>query len=138
MKWTNSYAVHIPEIDREHRELFGMLVDLRRSVKAGAGPDQLQPAVKALLAHAALHFANEERRMQAAGYPSYAWHKKQHDGLARRVKQLLRLLCTAGNQPMAGQLDYLDDWLKTHTSITDRIMAAFLRNHDRSRAALAS
>jgi len=35
-------------------------------------------------------------------------------------------------------LDYLSSWLNGHTGLTDRMMAAYLRNYDRHKAAAAS
>ena len=73
-------------IDAEHRALFGLADTLQQAVSAGAAATEVQEHLQRLTAHAEEHFTHEEWLMQSAGYPSYSWHKHQHDTARRRLK----------------------------------------------------
>jgi hemerythrin len=73
--------------------------------------------------------------MRASGYDAFAWHKGQHDGARRRAKRFLRRI-QEGDRKAGGELiEYLAGWLQSHVLVTDRLMAAYLRNFERGRAA---
>jgi hemerythrin len=125
LHWTAENSVFESEVDAEHRELFRLGEDLRRTSHGGAGVPAIRQATRVLIAEVEAHFAHEERLMRSARYSGYAWHKRQHDSALRRLRSL------------AGQPDdllpYLAAWLHDHAAVADRMMAASLRNAGRGR-----
>jgi hemerythrin len=134
-RWSSHYAVYVPEIDAEHRALFLMGAELERAVMAGAPQDRLIEIVRAVFDHAEDHFAHEERLMRAARYHAFDWHKDQHDGLRRRLKQFAQRLEADDPEVAAELVGYLAHWLRDHITVTDRMMTASLRSFEFQHAA---
>ena len=134
--WTKQNAAYIPEIDAEHRTLYRLGDELHKAALAGAGPEQVQAMMEELIAGAEDHFSHEERLMRAAQYPASAfdWHKQQHDGVRRRVQQFVASYKQGDTEAPLLCVEYLSHWLKGHTTLTDRMMGAYLRNHGRRQA----
>lgn len=137
-KWTKAYAVFVPQVDAEHRNLFRLADALQEAILAKADETQVQEKLRALIAATDDHFAFEERTMRSVRYPSFAWHKQQHDTLRRRVKQLVPQIEGGDREAAFLLLEFLSGWLKDHTGLTDRMLGAYLRNHERYNSALAS
>jgi hemerythrin-like metal-binding protein len=127
-KWSRAHSVHLPEIDTEHRALFRLGEQLRKSISNGTDLASLRPALSNLIATVEEHFVHEERIMKAAHYPALRWHKKQHDALRLRMRPRLKRI--RAGQPAAADelLELLAEWLKTHTRVADRMVGAYLRN----------
>jgi hemerythrin-like metal-binding protein len=135
--WTKQYAVYVPELDAEHRALFNMGADVVRAAAARAPKGRLREMIRALVAHAEDHFTHEERLMRDARYEAFDWHKKQHDGVRRRLKEFGKRIEANDREAPSEMLEYLSHWLNDHTSLTDRMMGARLRNFNRERRRLS-
>lgn len=127
--------MHLPEIDAEHRAIYQAAGDLQHAIEAGAPLERLLEMVHAVAATVEDHFTHEERLMQSARYGSYAWHRQQHDGARRRVAQFIGEIEAGAPGSAALLVEYLSGWLRSHTSVADRMMGAYLRNYSRSHAA---
>ncbi|MGD0666985.1 MAG: hemerythrin family protein [Bryobacteraceae bacterium] len=128
------YSIFIPEIDAEHRTLFRLADELATALDAHkrlAHSELLQ----SLTTHIQHHFAHEERLMRASAYSALVWHKQQHDGSRRQVKRFVKRIEQGDREAGAELLQYLGGWLENHVLVTDRMMAAHLRNFERRRAA---
>jgi len=130
-KWSHHNEVYVPELDAEHKALFRIADEVSRAMKAGAMLGSVQPLLRDLVRHTRLHFSHEERRMRAERYPSYAWHKGQHDTVRARVAELQRSTRRGDREAVLPAMEFLAGWLQNHTSVTDRMMAAYLRNRTR-------
>jgi hemerythrin-like metal-binding protein len=137
-KWSSTHSVYLPEIDAEHRALFCLGDELQKALDSGSDLSQIRPILVNLIATAEAHFKHEERIMKAAQYSALAWHKKQHDAVRWRVRRLVKRI-DAG-QPVAADelLEFLSEWLQTHTQVSDRMMGAYIRNVIRFNTAAAS
>src|SRR5690349_10965717 len=122
LKWTTSHAVWLTEIDDEHREIFEVLGTLQEHVNSPASPEAIRQTRQRLYSCVKEHFAHEERLMRAARYDSMGWHRQQHNGARKRLRQFITKLdqgdCDAGR----ALLDYLSSWLVDHTAVADRMM----------------
>ena len=133
-KWSKLHATYLSEIDAEHRTMFRLGDEFNEAVEAGVGAEHLLSMLQALTACAEDHFSHEERLMRAAHYDAYAWHKQQHDGVRRRLRQFAQGIEGGDTEAPLLVVEYLSDWIKGHTGLSDRMMAASLRNHDRLQA----
>jgi hemerythrin len=137
-KWTKAHAVFLPQVDAEHRNLFRMAEELHQAVRTGVEAARVLELTRPLLTAIQEHFAHEERVMKAAECPDFEWHKHQHDNLLRRGGQFAKDIETGSAEAPMAFLEYLSKWFKDHTGLTDRMMGAHLRNHDRLVSKLAS
>ena len=137
-KWSSTHAVYMPEIDSEHQEILRLAGEMHQAVTRGADPAELQKMLGELLASAGEHFQHEERLMRETGYASYAWHKRQHETVASKAAGLEASIQKGDSQAALAFLHFVSTWMKDHTSVADRMMAAHIRNAQRSRARLAS
>jgi len=136
-KWTAARTVYLPEIDDEHLEIYNVADELHQLILAGADAEAMRASASALAAHAEEHFSHEERLMRAVHYPSFQWHKRQHDTARKAVKRLALQIESNDRAAALELLAFLSGWLKDHTALTDRLMAAYLRNQQRSHAAVS-
>jgi len=137
-EWSDAYAVDVPKVDEEHRQIFRLCDDLQRAMMAGAPSSEVQLIVDHLVIHAAKHLSHEERMMREAGYGLYAWHRRQHHTARARIKVLERRIRRGDRDAAIDLLDFLFAWLTDHIRLTDRMMGAYLRNHQRELLAYAS
>ena len=131
--WTQQYAVYLPEIDAEHRAMFLAGAELERAAAAHVPKARLREMIRALADHAEDHFTHEERMMREVRYEAFEWHKKQHDGVRRRLKEFGKRIEANDREAPGQMLEYLAHWLRDHTALTDRMMGARLRNFHRER-----
>ncbi|MGO9230413.1 MAG: bacteriohemerythrin [Bryobacteraceae bacterium] len=131
---TGGYSVFIAEIDAEHKTLFQLVDELAAALDSQARGARSK-VLESLAAQMQVHFAHEERLMRASGYDALEWHKGQHDGARRQAKRLIKRIEEGDRKAPGELLDYLTGWLQSHVLVTDRMMAAYLRNFYRRRAA---
>ncbi|HXB67903.1 MAG TPA: hemerythrin family protein [Candidatus Acidoferrales bacterium] len=137
-QWNDSNAVYLPELDAEHRSLFLIAGELHKALLARTPPERFLAVLRKLLAHTEGHFQHEERLMRAVDYPSYGWHRRQHDTVRKRVKLLAQRAAEGDSEAPMLLLEFLDGWLRDHTAFSDRMMASYLRNRERVRFRTAS
>ena len=133
--WSEDHIVHLPEIDAEHENIFRLGRELCEAIAAGAPEPRVKQMFGDLTEAAAAHFSHEERLMKKAGYSSLAWHKQSHDAVRKRVAECLPWIDDGDLDACREFLKYLYDWLNDHAGLADRMMASYLRNRARSRAA---
>jgi hemerythrin len=131
---SGGYTIFISEIDAEHRTMFRLVEELATALNSRA-PRVRSEALESLVSHLQDHFAHEERLMRASRYEAFEWHKKQHDGSRRRVKRFVKRIEEGDRKAGAELLEYMAGWLQGHIPVSDRMMAAYLRNFERRRAA---
>jgi hemerythrin len=133
--WSKQYAVYVPELDAEHRAIFLIGAELEQAAAAQAPTERMTEIVRGLMDLAEDHFAHEERLMREAHYLGRDWHEKQHDGVRRNMKAYAKRVVAGDREAPAEMIEYLSHWLHDHTTVTDRMMTARLRNFERQHAA---
>ncbi|MBZ5727146.1 MAG: hemerythrin family protein [Acidobacteriia bacterium] len=133
-KWSKAEATFLDEIDAEHREIFRAAGELHEAILAGVAAPQVQEILKRLIAEFERHFRHEERLMRSVHYPIYDWHKRQHDTVRKRLRQFLPRIESGETGAAHLLLEFFAWWLKEHTRLTDCMMAAYVRNHERAMA----
>ena len=137
-KWSGAHSIYLPEIDAEHRAIYLLGDELHKALLAGGDPANLKPIAANLSETMEEHFRHEERLMRAMHYPSFEWHKRQHNAARKRSKALAKRI-EGGDAAAAGELlQFLSIWLRDHMSVADRMMGAYLRNYLRFNTSLAS
>ncbi len=130
-KWTKLHAAFVPEIDAEHRNLFRLGDELQEALQTGAVPERVRPIVQSLVAGFEDHFSHEERLMRASRYTIYTWHKQQHDGARRKIRQFEEAIAQGDAAAPQQMAEYLSNWVKGHVGLADRMFGAHMRNYER-------
>lgn len=126
--WDPSLTIGVPEIDRQHVELFDRLDRLLEAARTGRTAEEVGKLLGYLGDYVIDHFGAEEALMSARGYPGLAAHQAEHRHFEGELQALLH--------------EYLDDgatlllvvrvnakvttWLREHIYRTDKALAAFL------------
>jgi hemerythrin-like metal-binding protein len=135
-KWSEENEVFLAQIDAEHRELFRIADGLQQAV-ADKAATAVKQHLHAFIAHAEEHFSHEEWLMQSVRYSSYGWHLQQHNTARRRLKLFAPLVESGEYEAAELLLEFLEGWLRDHITLTDRMMAAYVRNYERANATSA-
>lgn len=131
LQWSTSHAVFVAEIDDQHKEIFEALTSLQKALASRSPAPELSKLAQRLIASIVGHFDHEERLMRAARYGSLRWHKQQHDTARKRVGQFVLRIERGEGAAGLELVAYLTSWLHNHTRLADRMLGAFLRNHQR-------
>jgi hemerythrin-like metal-binding protein len=127
MEWTPEYSVHVEEIDREHQFEFGLVSCLHKAMLAGQGAEILGTLLAELAEFTMNHFANEEKIMVAMRYPEMLAHVQQHEGLRRRVTDVVARFERGETAVTIELMLFLTDWLRNHTMVTDHRLGDFIQ-----------
>jgi hemerythrin len=136
--WSQENEVFLPQIDAEHRDLFRVAEGLQQAIDGKAVAADVNVHLHGLIAHAEEHFSHEESLMKSVKYASFGWHRQQHDTARRRLQLLAPLVETGDSGAAELLMAFLEGWLQDHTSLTDRMMAAHVRNYQRANAIMPS
>jgi hemerythrin len=126
IKWTNRYAVHIEEVDRQHKKLIDLINKLYDAMSVGKGKDVLGAVLTELVDYTTYHFNTEERLFRQSGYPEYETHKKEHDELAEKTRALRREFDKGNKKLSIDVMLFLSSWLNDHIMEKDKKYAPFL------------
>lgn len=136
--WNENYTVRNQELDEQHQRLFAIINDLHAAIFAKSGDgkrgrDEIANTLKRLTDYTQIHFATEERLMQACGYSHYPLHKAEHEKLLGKVGELEREFRQAGSNIAPEVLGFLvKDWLSAHILGMDKGYASSLSSHRRA------
>ena len=123
-QWTPDYAVGVPQINQERQNCSKWprrCIKLCWKGKARRFRNLLSRLVKSTIHH----FAHEERLMERIGYPDYRQHQIEHAELCSKVRRMQDRSDLETIRP--GEiLRFLGDWLKYHTTTSDRRIGAYM------------
>lgn len=127
MNWSVSYYTGLPEVDRQHEALFGLVNHLYEA--RGHRSEMLDQAFADLRDYVREHFSLEERLMAEAGIDpaGITRHQAGHANFIARIDELWALHL-AGSEAAADELlGFLIAWLREHILHTDQTMALEIR-----------
>lgn len=126
LTWNQGLELGIPEIDRQHEKLVGMLNALEAGVRDGYSRRILGSILSDLARYTVCHFTFEERLMETYHLPFTEEHKEEHRTLTSDVLNF-KLRFDLGHADVSDELLlFLRDWLKGHILGTDRRLAEVL------------
>jgi len=124
--WSAAFATGVPEIDRQHEELFHHVERLLDAMQHD--PPAVGRALDFLGDYVAGHFETEDRLMEHHAYPGASSHREAHTGFVRTFERLrfdydLDGLTDSMSELIGG---WLVDWLKHHILEMDRALGRFI------------
>ncbi|MCX7857340.1 MAG: bacteriohemerythrin [Deltaproteobacteria bacterium] len=128
LEWTEKNKTNVKTCDDQHKKLFQLVNTLYDAMKEGKGNDVMKKILDELVGYTAYHFSTEENLMQKYNYPGLVWHKKEHEDLAKKAKELKEKSDKGEFIISSEVLSFLKNWLNTHTMGSDRKYGEFLNN----------
>lgn len=134
VKWGESFATGVDEIDQQHQELFAKLEEMLQAVEQGAGHTVLPDLFTFLDTYTREHFAAEESLQRKFNYPHIAVHCEEHKKFISNLERLKARVAIIGSCESDVKLirDTLVNWLITHICSTDRHFGDFVKEQRQS------
>lgn len=126
IKWDPKFELGIPIIDAQHKKLI-RLCDALHQVIVNAKPeeidwrDSLKDALRESAAYVFVHFRDEEKLMQVAGYADLATHKREHETFTKKVLETVQNFSTMTIGDALNFVRFLYDWVLSHIAHTDKL-----------------
>lgn len=119
IEWKDQYALGVPEVDHEHRELIALINDLYQSMLATTSDVDVDDFLGELYARISAHFALEEKIMRDNNYDEYADHKEDHERLLDGIRDLMDDYEDGVQVDIEQFGKRLDDWFSEHFRTRD-------------------
>ncbi|MCJ7814424.1 MAG: hemerythrin family protein [Xanthomonadales bacterium] len=129
LQWKPSYALGVPSVDHEHRELISLINQAYGHMGTDSAPDRIEACLEDIYAAISSHFALEERHMREAKYGEYQAHKDQHEELLDQLRDMMDEFL---DDPQSGEETLragLADWFGGHFSTFDARLHLKLGDH---------
>lgn len=121
-------SVSLEVMNTVHTEEVELINGLLKLLEEEAGFSELCDAFDAVLLHMQRHFADEEKMMQEARYPSFRMHKNEHDKILNQTRNLYMDWRTRKDDGMLHAYfgDEISTWLDQHIKAMDTPAADFI------------
>lgn len=113
--WRDEFAIGLPDVDYEHRELIAMINAAHESlVGRDAEAARIIAALGEIHARIAAHFALEEREMRKLKYVSLAEHKDDHERLLDDILDIMDAVESPRDYDPEALGERLSRWFTEH------------------------
>lgn len=126
VQWNETYALNIPQIDNQHKQLFLITNQLFDENQKALDQRKLIPLFKQLYGYTRFHFSSEEGILRQAGYKNLMEHKEIHKSFTAKIREYLEDYRRKPMMDLEEPLDFLVKWIITHISGNDREYATYL------------
>jgi len=126
--WTTEMSVDIPNIDAQHRFLFGQineLVDLR---ERGGSRERLLRVLKALMHFSDAHFDSEDEVMIDSDFPLFINHRAEHQKYITHLAGFVDQYVKEERNLPDKMLEFLVAWWFQHTCQSDQKYARWIHS----------
>ena len=122
LKWTSEYEFGLPDIDDEHKSLFGAI---NRLIETASSDDPakdiaINVSIEFLIQYVNEHFANEEALFDQTEYPDAEKHKKMHTDLKNKVLDFKERYNQGDEQALIDFVPVAKNWLTNHILNEDK------------------
>ena len=119
LAWKPDYALGIPAVDHEHRELFDLVNDLHASLFEPDSEATVMDFLGELFSKISSHFALEEKLMRDGRYADFPSHKADHERLLDEIRDLMDDYEDGGHVDLDRFAADLERWFSLHFSTHD-------------------
>lgn len=120
--WSEEYSLGIPEIDQQHKALFGAVDELHTAFMEQKEGLKVGQVIEFMEVYAKTHFQTEERLMEKHPFPNRDSHLEGHRAFEEQVMEFLPRAPHGTRMLSMEVLHFLKDWLTHHINDTDRRM----------------
>ncbi|MDR1324807.1 MAG: bacteriohemerythrin [Treponema sp.] len=124
--WEDRYALGIPFIDAQHKELLRLTNVLFVACQDGSANDIFRETIKGTVKYVSEHFSAEEAMMNRIKYPKLAEHKKEHEAFVQKVLEDVRQFESGHSFVPNTFVRFLKDWILTHIAVSDKKYADYI------------
>ena len=117
MKWTSDLSVGIPSIDKEHVHWIDLINKIEYAISAGNAKETLSGILDEISEYTRTHLKHEEELFAKYDYPLVQEHKKIHEKLIEKVKDLSLQRKYILPESISA---LLRSWVKHHISVEDK------------------
>ncbi len=130
MEWNTKYALGIPVVDTQHRQLFRLSDELDTALETGIRPEEIDAMLIHMGEYAARHFAMEEKYMAESNYPGLAEQQATHQTFANRFAEIYLNFKEKGlNREIVDTLRReLTDWVREHVTGLDQRFGTYYKD----------
>lgn len=130
MEWNTKYALGIPVVDTQHRQLFRLSNELDAELEAGISSKEIDAMLVHMGEYAARHFAMEEKYMAESNYPGLAEQQETHQAFANRFTEIYEEFRKKGlSREIVDTLRReLTDWVREHVTGLDQRFGTYYRD----------
>jgi hemerythrin-like metal-binding protein len=89
IEWKQEFAVGVPEVDYEHRELIALINELAATLERQGSEPGVEEFLGEIFAKISAHFALEEKIMRERRYDQYEDHKADHERLLDDIRDIM-------------------------------------------------
>ena len=87
--WREEFALGIPGVDHEHRELIALINRIHDEAQGAGDVSAIVGFLGELHAQISAHFALEEKLMRERHYSGYPSHKDDHERLLEEIHEMM-------------------------------------------------
>jgi Amt family ammonium transporter len=127
-EWREEFTLHVPEMDKEHKNLFKIIGEIVDAMKSGLGKGAIEDAFQGLLDYTVNHFQDEEELMERYGYPHLEEHKKIHGLFKQKVLAYKEELFQKDSFNAKDFQNFISAWLINHILEVDRQYGEFIND----------
>lgn len=128
MTWTEEMSVGVKALDDDHKKLVALLNELHEGILSGEPKPVLERVIERLVEYTIYHFGREEKLFTDAGFPAATEHKREHELLSRRARNLQsRFECGQSTQLSLEAMNFLKIWLTGHIMGNDKEYVPYLK-----------
>lgn len=106
VEWREGFCIGIDALDREHRQLFSLVMRLNL--------ETVEQTVEQLLDYVVTHFTHEQEAMEASGYPAFEQHLQLHEAFAAQMADFLVSSDSWTEERVQNLRRFLNRWLIGH------------------------
>jgi len=126
--WEERFALGIPLVDNQHKELLNLANELHETCRQGKGfaPEGFRKAAAAAVEYVKTHFSTEEKIMERVGYPGLAEHKSEHHQFIHQVLAGVKEFEDGKAFVPNKFVLFLKEWILSHIALMDQKMALYV------------
>lgn len=125
-KWRDEFSVHHPIIDEQHKMLFELTRKAYETTRNHTPTSEIKEIIAEFFDYMRNHFRDEERYMQAIGYPYLEEHKKFHRRIVEDMTTVVKNIRSA-SELKESIMTMSKRWLFTHILQEDMRIEEFRR-----------
>lgn len=120
LQWTPNLSVGNKTLDGHHETMIDM-INFAFEAVGKSDSDEVGSTLDKLLDYTRYHFSEEEKVMEAAGFPDLEEHRKIHAELTRQVTDMQqRFIADSAAVPALEIFTFLSQWLIRHIMAKDQ------------------
>ncbi len=129
IRWDPTLVMGVPELDRQHKEIFARLDSLLEAIRGGSSREEVGRTLDFLRDYVLTHFKAEEELMREIAFPGLPTHRAEHDRFVRDLSVLTAEHSRDGASPslILRVNSRVSEWLREHIQRTDRELAGYVR-----------